>query len=109
VAGIVALFATNVTRRTLLEKDMDRPGEERQALENLWGQRLHDAQLQYQIAKTECAKAIAEYVEGPKPSPDALLAASEANRIERAALAEYRRVLMIFNDLVLDGKLPEES
>jgi hypothetical protein len=48
-------------------------------------------------------------VTDPQPAPDALLAASEADRIERAALAEYRRVLMIFNDLVINGKLPEES
>jgi hypothetical protein len=88
---------------------MDRPVQERQTLENLWGQRLHDAQRRYGIAKAECAKAIMEHMNDPRPSPDALLAASEANRIERAALAECRRVLMIFNDLVVNGKLPEES
>lgn len=45
---------------------------------------------------------------GDVPSPDGQYAYQGALRAENAAFAEYSRVLRIFSDLVLHGKMPEE-
>ena len=59
---------------------------ERRVLEKLWMERMNSARARYRHAK---AAAAALHVE--------------------AALAEYRRVLMIFNDLVAYGKVPPDE
>jgi len=40
-------------------------------------------------------------------SPDGTFAYRQALQSERLALAEYQRVLRIFSDLVVRGKIPE--
>jgi len=83
---------------------MNNPALSREALEDLWRERTEAALKRYRIAKVECAKAISEQ-NGMEP-PDGSFAYRKALRVENAALAEYRHVLLIFSDLVASGKMP---
>jgi len=78
------------------------------ALEDLWRERLQEAQRRYSLAKVACAKATQECANGFTPSPDGRFALQMALRVEMAALAEYQRVLAIFHDLAVNRKLPPE-
>jgi hypothetical protein len=42
-------------------------------------------------------------------SPDGRLAIQQASRAESAAFREYQRVLSIFADLTIHGKMPPED
>ena len=83
---------------------MNDPAKQREALEDLWRERTENAQRHYRIAKAECAKAISEQ-SGAAP-PDGAFGYRKALRIENTALAEYKRVLTIFCDLTVNGKMP---
>jgi hypothetical protein len=83
---------------------MNDPANKRDALEDLWRERTESALKHYRIAKAECAKAISMQSE-PEP-PDGSLAYRKVLRDENAALAEYKRVLTIFTDLTVSGKMP---
>ena len=61
----------------------------------------------YRIAKAECAKAI--LLQSDATPPDGSFGYRKALRVETAALAEYKRVLFIFTDLVANGKLPPDD
>ena len=77
---------------------------ERQELEHLWATRVRDARLRLAFARN-----YAKDLEGVDPSPDGQQAYWMALHAERVALAEYDRVLRIFTDLVMEGKIPDED
>src|SRR5438552_9480584 len=80
----------------------------RQELEDHWRDRLQDALDFYKLAQAEARK----YQVGPdsliSQSPDIAFAIAATVQAEAAALHEYTRILMAFNDLVLEGKIPAE-
>jgi len=75
----------------------------RRELEGTWRQRLEDAFERYCAAAEEYVKLLRKGVHCPR---------NELHRIMRAeadAMEEHSRILRIFTDLVMDGKLPEEA
>jgi hypothetical protein len=85
---------------------MSGPAASRRDLEALWKERTRDARRLYRIAQAECERVRQEQHGGSAPSQDAHRAISIALQIENAALAEYSRVLKIFTDLTVSGKMP---
>ena len=81
----------------------------RRALEDLWKERLGIARTRYQLATKESGLLLDEQKSGLVPEPDGSFAYRQALEKEKSALAEYRRVLEIFADLTMHGKLPEED
>ena len=79
----------------------------RVGLEETWRDRLEQASHRYRSAQREAAKTLADA--GSVPHPDGQFAASRAFQAASTAFAEYRRVLKIFNDLVIDGKVPPDA
>ena len=80
----------------------------RAALDDLWRERTLAAQRRHKLAKIQCARALDE--QHHLAAPDGSLAYRLALRAETEALAEYRRVLGIFMDLVIkDVPPPEET
>jgi hypothetical protein len=81
----------------------------RRELEDLWRGRVQAALRRYQLARADAAAARTAFKQGDTPSPDGSMAVHQRHQIENAALADYDRVLSVFNDLVLRGKLPPDS
>src|SRR5215472_9375455 len=79
----------------------------RQDLENFWGERTQIASHRYQRAKQ--ASYTAYHLFTDEPASDGYLAFRRALRDADAARAEYRRVLTMFVELLLEGKLPDEA
>jgi hypothetical protein len=84
----------------------DRPPS-REELENLWRTRLDKAADRYNTAKKTYRLVADEDRQGLTPSPDGRYAIRQARQEEAAARAEYIRVLRIFTDLILHGKIPK--
>lgn len=76
-------------------------------LEESWRLRLEEALCQYHATRDEYHSLLAGVPDGVPPNPDGALA--RARQAESMALAEYRRVLQIFTDLTIHGKLPEDQ
>ena len=74
------------------------------ALEDVWRERAQFALEGYLAARDECRSAIER--QSDAAPPDGAPAYRQALRNESAALAEYRRMLRIFNELTIDGKMP---
>ena len=89
---------------------MGTPAPDRRALEDLWRQRLKDAELGLTFARQYLGEVQRDF-----PSPGKVHGADGSSAYEHAlhaetrALTEYKRVLQIFNDLVTHGKLPDEG
>ena len=79
----------------------------RQELEESWRQRLEEKLRRYHTASEEYRRLLREEADGQCPLPDSPLAC--ARRAESEALMEYSRVLRIFSDLTVHGKVPDES
>jgi CheY-like chemotaxis protein len=79
----------------------------RRKLEDTWRAHLEESQRQYQDASNSYRKMLAEQRDGQPPRPDGPLA--RARQAESEALMEYARVLRLFTDLTIHGKLPEET
>jgi hypothetical protein len=88
---------------------MPQPPRNRQELEDFWCAKMQQALSRCRDATAECRKTLEERKALLAPSPDCDLAVRLAIQGETDALAEYRRVLEIFTDLVVHGKIPEES
>lgn len=73
----------------------------RHKLEDLWLRRLEQCRQEYEAATLEYRGLLRE---DAAPAPGTLL--DRAREVEAGALAEYVRVLEIFADLTLRGKLP---
>ena len=75
-------------------------------LEDVWRERLNDALRRYRIAKLEASTALIRERNEEIASPDGQFAFRKAQRAENMALAEYKHILTIFHNLVIDGKIP---
>ncbi len=89
------------TRRDRTLADVDRP-----ALEALWRTRLNDARTRLNFARNYANEVQQDFSTGYTSAPQERYAFEKALRAERAALAEYARILAIFSDLTLHGKIP---
>ena len=76
----------------------------RREVEDSWRLRLEEAQARYLEAKEQYRKFLQAQPDGSH-SPSALELARQA---ESRARVEYTRVLRIFTELTVDGKMPEE-
>ena len=81
----------------------------RQDLENLWRLRLNDAKIRLDFARTYVKEVQADLQSGTVPEPDGSFGFQKALRAENFALADYGRVLGIFTDLVVRGKVPDAN
>ena len=81
----------------------------REALEQLWRDRVNDVKLRLDFARSYAKEVREDVHRGAVPSPDGSFAYQRALRMETLALAEYVRVMRIFSALVLEGKIPDET
>lgn len=81
----------------------------RQQLENFWREKLQQSRTRFEAGKEHAKQAITERNEALTPSSDGAFAVSQSSQAESRALAEYRRVLLLFTDLVVHGKMPPED
>ena len=88
---------------------MGLPTPERSAIAEVWLLRLRNAEQYYAYAREQLRKVLKSFPASEVPSPDRSGAYQQAQRAENLALDEYRRVLQIFTDLVVRGKIPEED
>lgn len=82
------------------------PGMTRQQIETAWRWRVEQASEIYRSATRAYRTLLAEEPDGSFPGLETRLA--RARRAESEALREYSRVLHIFSDLTMHGKLPEQ-
>ena len=82
------------------------PRRLRQELEDTWRRRLDETFEVYRAATANCERLLVASSDGRPPGP--LSPLSNARRAQSEALQEYARVLHIFSDLVIHGKLPED-
>jgi len=80
---------------------------DRRALGVIWRERLENARVRYEAAKA--AVQDARELQSQISSPDGSFTLDHALRAEHHALAEFKRVLAVFNDLVVNGKIPDED
>jgi hypothetical protein len=78
----------------------------RQDLEESWRLRLEETQDHYSEARERYRELLHERPGGLAPSPDRAL--TLARQAELQARTEYTRVLRIFTDLTVYGKMPAE-
>jgi hypothetical protein len=78
----------------------------RTELEDLWYLKVQEAKRQYNDATAKWREALEEQQQSPVPSPDGNYAVRRAAKTEAVARLEYARVLQIFMDLVIKGKVP---
>ena len=81
----------------------------RQQLEDLWRQRVQDARLRLQFARTYVKEVQRDLEQGAVASADGHFAFQRAIRAEYIALSEYNRVLRVYTDLLVAGKIPDEE
>ena len=77
------------------------------ATREIWRERLAVAEKAHRDAAAALNRAIEEH--GESPNQASIEAVAEARERKAAARAEYLRVLRIFTDLVLRGKIPGRS
>jgi hypothetical protein len=77
----------------------------RQDLEDLWRLRLEETQVRYREATEQYRKVLQGQADGRALNPDAALAL--ARHAKSQALADYMRVLRMFTELTVNGKMPE--
>ena len=81
----------------------------RTALKELWRQRLKDAELRLVFARDYLKYIQREVPLGEIRNADGEYAYQQAYRAEIRALGEFKRVLRIYTDLLVHGKLPDEG
>lgn len=79
---------------------------ERQELERLWRSRLRDAEIRLDFAVNFLQEVQRDF---PHPFRDGRDAYQNALRAQKAAVADFKRVLRFFTDFVIDGKIPDEE
>jgi hypothetical protein len=79
----------------------------RHELERIWLEKVRQAQKQYAAALRQFKDVCGEELDVHLTS-DPTLAIQKARQADMQALEEYMRVLKIFTDLVLRGKIPPE-
>jgi len=83
--------------------------QSRWELEDLWRQRTQAALQQYQLAKAAAKAALANGGSGYPHWPDGRQEVDHHQRAIDETFAECDRVLQIFNDLILWGKMPPDQ
>ena len=76
-------------------------------MEEDWRHRVKVARTKYDLAVAECRKVLAEQKKWPLPAPDGSGSVRNAHVQESVARDEYMRVLRVFTDLTIHGKIPE--
>jgi len=84
---------------------MHDPIPNRHALEELWRVRLEEARVAYERARNALREVRQEF--GSEANAGGAYGVHQALRAENIALTEYLRVLRIFTDLVVAGKVPD--
>ena len=87
---------------------MEGPRSARQALEEMWRDRLHEAEERFRNA-SEQYRLQQQVLSGPVRPAVSKREVQEALRLENEARLEYMRVLQIFTRLVLRGVQPPEE
>ena len=77
----------------------------RQEFEKYWRRKLKESYERYQAASTRYRGLLQEELAGQVSSPDGPLAL--ARREEFETLAEFTRLLKMFAELTLDGRVPQ--
>ena len=83
--------------------------QSRAELEQVWRTRLTESRNKYDLTVTQFRKILEEQKHLGIPAPDGSLAVRNARVQESAARNEYMRVLKIFTDFVVRGKIPPEN
>ena len=83
--------------------------EARKRAEQIYREKLRQAQNRYQFATAQIRQLQAEYSTGSVPSADGDFALRNALRNENDARSDYMRVLRVFTQLILHGEQPEEN
>ncbi len=78
-------------------------------LTDYWCGRLQDATARHKAAIAQYREALEEYRTGTAPPVDGGFAFRQALRAETVARHEYVRILRIFTELILEGKIPEQE
>jgi hypothetical protein len=78
-------------------------------LEELWRSRLKEAQLRWLLARNTVKDAQRDLAFDDPDTAVSRLALQKALHAENIAVKEYRRVVAIFKDLLVDGRIPEED
>src|SRR5260370_5648369 len=78
----------------------------RREVEDSWRLRLEETQGRYREAKEQYRKFLQAQPDGRPHSPNGALAL--AREAESQARVEYTRVLRLFTELTVNGKMPEE-
>src|SRR5215831_16527523 len=86
---------------------MGSPQTYRQALEKLCRTRLDEVKLRVELARNFLREIHEDTKNGTLPRPDGEFAYRRAVRAENLALAEYTRILRIFHNLTVNGKVPD--
>ena len=74
-----------------------------------WRQRLYDAKLRLEFARSFVKEVSADCASGAIPAADGWLAYRQALATERDALAEFVRIAKILKNLVLHDAIPDED
>jgi hypothetical protein len=82
---------------------------DREELEDRWRKRVTDAKLRLDLARNYVKEVQRDLPRDDIPAPDGDYAYRKALHAENSALAEYKRVLRIFTDLTVNGKIPDED
>jgi hypothetical protein len=85
------------------------PPRNRHELEDFWCAKTQQALSRCRGAMADCRKTVEERKARLAPNAGDDLAVRLAIKAETDALAEYRRVLETFTNLVVRGKIPEDS
>lgn len=81
-------------------------GGSRRELEKFWLFRVKDAQTHYQQAAEQRQRMVEELNQKLISYTDGSFAIARARRAESTALADWGRVLSIYTDLLVKGKIP---
>ena len=92
----------------LLEVFMSGSAPDHKTLEDRWRQRLKDAALRVDFARNYVKEVQRDFPADTLPSTDGRYL-QRALHAQTLALKEYQRVLRIYTDLVVHGKIPDEA
>ena len=84
-------------------------GATRQELESLWRDRVRDAKIRLDLARSYLEEVRQDRGSGAIPAADGDDAYRRALQADREALTELARVLRIFTELLVHGEIPDEA
>jgi hypothetical protein len=108
---LLSLFSPSVEACKIVQRLVMSPSPQsfRRELEDVWRERVQAQYRLYRSASEQFRKVLEEQRHATKPSPDGNQAVFNALELENSARKEYMRVVRIFSDLTLRGKIPEEE